>query len=254
MERGTPEFGSKRSREQAQRGKYVRQVKMSVKVLLAGCTGGALLIGGTAANATAQVDEATKAPQATAVKLQARDAIPCHKYLKKAHKYRSILTYDTDDEGRPSGAVARNLKLKDRPRNDCQTKVGSWGGAGHDGAHLIAASLNGTTQRANLVPTTEIVNRTIMKAFENQAKKCLKTNSPHHLQVNNYGVTVYYPRDRGVIPNKITMVMDVARAGTDNNGHFIEMDFKNIKYTRGGAHRITNKLAKDVKAAGCTGR
>lgn len=179
--------------------------------------------------------------------------MPCVKHLPKDY-YRSVWAYNLT-VGRPHQAQAGNLSLGTKPRSSCEQTVGSWGGPGYDGTHLIAATLKGTSQRFNLVPATQVVNRTIMKSFENAAKKCL--NTPGKL-VLNYTVTAFYKNgDReGVVPTKFTMSMVVHHPDGGGNGpgdYVIRIKFQNKKYTRGGAHGITNRLKGDVTDAGCTG-
>ncbi|MEV0389431.1 DNA/RNA non-specific endonuclease [Nonomuraea sp. NPDC050643] len=175
--------------------------------------------------------------------------IPCVKYLAKNHTYRSIWAYTTDDLGRPHQAQAGNLTSQTQRRSKCEQEVGQWGGPNHQGGHMIAATLKGTSQRANLVPVTTQVNLTLMKAFENQAKRCLST--PNR-QVLNYTTTAFYKRnDSGVVPDHLTMSMVIQRDRDQNKRGLVTMAFRNIAYGKGPMKTMVNRMKDAAREAGC---
>ncbi|WP_394846109.1 DNA/RNA non-specific endonuclease [Pendulispora brunnea] len=180
-------------------------------------------------------------------------AEPCAKFLDKNKIYRARWTYTTDDRGRAHIAQAGHLyNLRTRARTPCETTVGGWGGVGFDGSHLIAATLDGISQRYNLVPFPKIANVGPMKVFENLARDCMSTQATLNPQVDNYTVVAVYNRNNtGVIPDRIQMSMDyVTRVHNTIHRSTIRV---NIPNSTSSAYmkRLSNDIRKQGRDVGC---
>lgn len=217
---------------------------LALGVTAAGLAGAAHADAATAPTGTAIIDTTTAQPSTNAgpVAVLAAADVPCDKHIARNHAYRDgALVYTTDGEGRPIGATGR-VKHARRPRTDCERTVGHWGGPGYQGAHLIAATLNGISRRYNLVPATREVNLQLMGAFENAAKRCLDAGN-----VVIYTVSVGYTNP-GVVPENFTMMMTIGVQQIH-----VSMSFKNKHYGQAFITRKQRQLNEDLRRANCAG-
>ncbi|MFI6663191.1 DNA/RNA non-specific endonuclease [Streptomyces sp. NPDC050523] len=189
-------------------------------------------------------------------------AVPCAKHLEADHTYHSqkpkqnlSWTYKTDAEGRPvsartSQAGSAYSHLTPNPLGKCDALVGQWGGPGHTGARLILSHLGGESQRPNLVPVTASAGAILVKAMNNAAKSC--ANTPDYLL--KYAATAHYKDNKGITPSRIDMRLDLLGpvGSPAAQGATVDLNFANKTYTKASATKLTSKLAKDLKAAGCT--
>ncbi len=108
-------------------------------------------------------------------------------------------TMRTDYVGRPVWSYIGLRKGELEPggrRPYCQSKVGSWGGGGYVGGHLVADSVGGYGGRPNLTPQFEIVNSKIFSRIEYAMKQC----GLNPLFMTDYRVDVKYLRSDDVVP------------------------------------------------------
>ncbi|KPC78297.1 hypothetical protein ADL27_48480 [Streptomyces sp. NRRL F-6602] len=173
---------------------------------------------------------------------------PCTQYLTAwaGKTVRSTWTFHIDAKGRPQQAKAVNLSAGNSPRSKCEGTVGSWGGKGSDGGHLIAATLKGVSKRINLVPQRHKINNGIYKWFENGAKHCLSVKD---MKVTNYTSTVHYPNATTVVPSSFTVSMLPSKKGMKNTE--ISLDIPNEDISVQKESGLKRRLNNGLRANGC---
>ncbi|MFI0425088.1 DNA/RNA non-specific endonuclease [Spongiactinospora sp. 9N601] len=160
-----------------------------------------------------------------------------------AHGYPIPWSFTTAGQGRPQVATALGLIARDSVHTSCIADRGNMGGSGYDGGHLIAHTLNGVSERFNLVPQRAHVNRGIAERFEHGAESCLRAGT-----VARYEVRVTHPPGSGVAPSRFAMRMIVTVGG---NRSTIATDFPNADVIP-GEQDLKNRLDDDLRLAGCT--
>jgi hypothetical protein len=179
--------------------------------------------------------------------VQAQETIPCVKYLKKNHRYQSRYIFNTDGAGRPNTGNANNLSIKTAPRSKCEGTVGGWGGKDFHGGHLIAATLNGPSNRANLVPMHKSVNLGAMKVMENIVKSCIRR---HPGGATSWHATADYPNGSTVVPDRIRVTI-YTRAAKSKSVGTITMNVPNRQIARGPLTKINKDLRAQARRADC---